>query len=302
MVLLAANLNLREQKSRPNTMNTALNFSYEFFPPRTEQAEQNLNQAVQQLKSLKPHYFSVTFGAGGSTKEKTFETVVKLQQQTGIAVAPHLSCMAASKAGLQQLLQDYQQHNIKRIVALRGDQPSGVGRWDAGDFNHANELVRFIREQTGDYFTIDVAAYPEVHPEAPSAQRDLLFFKQKVDAGANSAITQYFYNPDAYFNFIERCQCVGINIPIIAGIMPISNYAQLARFSQACGAEIPRWLQRRLADFAEDDKACLQDFGVEFVSQMCRRLLDGGAAGLHFYTLNNAHLTLRIINNLRKET
>ena len=279
-------------------MQTLKQFSCEFFPPRTAESQQKLYQTVEALQKFNPEYLSVTFGAGGSTKEKTFDTVVELQKRTGIKVAPHFSCIAASRDELQQILLDYQQQGIHKIVALRGDQPSGIGRADAGDFRYANELVEFIRQQTGNHFDITVAAYPETHPEAVNAQQDLLNFKRKVDAGANSAITQYFYNVDAYFDFVERSQAIGVDVPIIAGIMPISNYQQLARFSQTCGAELPRWLHRRLASFAEDDKASLQSFGVDFISHLCQRLLDNGAPSLHFYTLNQAGLVSRIINNL----
>ncbi|MDD2814778.1 MAG: methylenetetrahydrofolate reductase [NAD(P)H] [Thiotrichaceae bacterium] len=273
-----------------------LTLSCEFFPPRTEQGMIKLRQVREQLQVLKPSYFSVTFGAGGSTQEKTFETVVDIQQQSNVMAAPHLSCVASTKENIYELLQAYQAKNIRRIVALRGDTPSGL-RGSLGDFNYANELVSFIRESTGEHFHIEVAAYPEFHPQARSAKADLDFFQQKVEAGANSAITQYFYNADAYFSFVEECTRRGINIPIIPGIMPITNYTQLARFSETCGAEIPRWLRWRLQAL-EDDKASLQAFGLDVITALCERLLAGGVPGLHFYSLNQAELTLEIAKRL----
>jgi methylenetetrahydrofolate reductase (NADPH) len=255
-----------------------------------------LRQVRAQLQVLNPSYFSVTFGAGGSTQEKTFETVVDIQQHSEVMAAPHLSCVASTKETIYELLQAYQAKNIRRIVALRGDTPSGL-RGSLGEFNYANELVSFIRESTGEHFHIEVAAYPEFHPQARSAKADLDFFQQKVEAGANSAITQYFYNADAYFSFVEECTRRGINIPIIPGIMPITNYTQLARFSETCGAEIPRWLRWRLQAL-EDDKASLQAFGLDVITQLCERLLAGGVQGLHFYSLNQAELTLEIAKRL----
>ncbi|HDN26732.1 MAG TPA: methylenetetrahydrofolate reductase [NAD(P)H] [Thioploca sp.] len=278
------------------TQQQALTISCEFFPPRTEKAVLKLRETREQLKVLQPAYFSVTFGAGGSTQEKTFESVVEIQEQSGLDAAPHLSCIGSTRENILKLLQDYQAHSIRRIVALRGDQPSG---WAGplGEFRHANELVKFIRTETGSHFYIEVAAYPEFHPQARSAKDDLDYFKQKVEAGADSAITQYFYNADAYFRLIDSCTKRGIKIPIVPGIMPISNYEQLARFSDTCGAEIPRWLRWRLKDFG-DDKEGLQAFGVDVVTQMCERLLAGGAPGLHFYTLNQAGLILEIAKRL----
>ncbi|MEN9461310.1 MAG: hypothetical protein RIS84_1330 [Pseudomonadota bacterium] len=273
-----------------------LTLSCEFFPPRTEQGMIKLRQVRAQLQVLNPSYFSVTFGAGGSTQEKTFETVVDIQQHSEVMAAPHLSCVASTKETIYELLQAYQAKNIRRIVALRGDTPSGL-RGSLGEFNYANELVSFIRESTGEHFHIEVAAYPEFHPQARSAKADLDFFQQKVEAGANSAITQYFYNADAYFSFVEECTRRGINIPIIPGIMPITNYTQLARFSETCGAEIPRWLRWRLQAL-EDDKASLQAFGLDVITQLCERLLAGGVQGLHFYSLNQAELTLEIAKRL----
>jgi methylenetetrahydrofolate reductase (NADPH) len=273
-----------------------LTISCEFFPPRTETGMEKLRDIRQQLQVLQPAYFSVTFGAGGSTQEKTFETVIDIQQHSTTEAAPHLSCIGSTQEHIRQLLQDYQTHHIRRIVALRGDRPSG---WAGpiGEFRYANELVAFIREQTGSHFHIEVAAYPEFHPQARSAKVDLNYFKQKVQAGADSAITQYFYNADAYFRFLESCQAIGIDIPIVPGMMPISNYEQLARFSKTCGAEIPRWLDWRLQEWI-DDKASLQAFGLDVVTQLGERLIAGGAPGLHFYTLNQAELTLTIAKRL----
>ncbi|MEK8017621.1 MAG: methylenetetrahydrofolate reductase [NAD(P)H] [Candidatus Parabeggiatoa sp.] len=274
----------------------ALTTSCEFFPPRTDKAMLKLHQIREQLQVLQPAYFSVTFGAGGSTQEKTFETIVDIQEQSDFDAAPHLSCIGSTRENILKLLQEYQAHGIRRIVALRGDQPSG---WAGplGKFRYANELVEFIRAETGSHFHIEVAAYPECHPQAQSAKADLDFFKQKVQAGANSAITQYFYNADAYFRFVDGCTQRGIDIPVVPGIMPISNFEQLARFSDTCGAEIPRWLRGNLKDL-ETDKAALQAFGVDVVTTLCERLLAGGAPGLHFYTLNQAKLTLEIAKRL----
>ncbi len=276
-------------------MTTELTLSCEFFPPHTEKGVVKLREVRKQLQeALQPAYFSVTFGAGGSTQEKTFETVVEIQQH--LEAAPHLSCIGSTRENILKLLQDYQAQGIRRIVALRGDKPSGWAG-NLGEFSYANELVRFIRAETGSHFHIEVAAYPEFHPEARSAKEDLDYFKQKVETGANSAITQYFYNAEAYFRFIDSSTARGIDIPIIPGIMPISNYEQLTRFSDTCGAEIPRWLRQRLKDLAED-KAALQDYGVEVMIQLCERLLAGGAPGLHFYTLNQSKLILKIATGL----
>jgi methylenetetrahydrofolate reductase (NADPH) len=277
-----------------NSQNLIL--SCEFFPPRTEQGMTKLRLVREQLKVLNPNYFSVTFGAGGSTQEKTFETVIEIQAQSGVLAAPHLSCIASTKQSLFQLLQAYKANDIRRIVALRGDIPSGM-RGSLGEFNYANELVSFIRETTGNHFHIEVAAYPEFHPQARSAKADLDFFQQKVRAGADSAITQYFYNADAYFSFIDACQKRQIHIPIVPGIMPITNYMQLVRFSETCGAEIPRWLRWRLQDL-EHDKAALQAFGLDVVTALCERLLSQGVSGLHFYSLNQAEFTLEIAKRL----
>ena len=270
-------------------------FSFEFFPPKTEQAVTNLRDTVDKLACLQPSFCSVTFGAGGSTREMTFETVVDIQQNTGIEAAPHISCIASTKENIHDVLQAYQSNDIRHIVALRGDMPSGM--MSAGEFRYANELVAFIRAETGDHFHIEVAAYPEVHPQAANAETDLLNFKRKVEAGADTAITQYFYNPDAYFRFIDDCERLGITLPIVPGIMPITNYTQLSRFSEACGAEIPRWVKKRLELFGED-RTAIRAFGVDVVTELCRRLLDQGAPGLHFYTLNQSEACLAIWGNL----
>jgi methylenetetrahydrofolate reductase (NADPH) len=266
-------------------------FSCEFFPPITAEGLTKLQTARQQLLALNPAYFSVTYGAGGSTRDRTVEIVLDTQAYSGIPAAPHLTCIASTRDSVRELLNHYKTHGIRRIVALRGDMPSGMR--DAGEFRYANELVSFIRVEFGDHFHIEVAAYPEYHPQAPSPEKDLENFQRKVDAGANSAITQYFYNPDAYFRFVDHCAGQGINIPIVPGIMPITNFTQLARFSDACGAEIPRWIRKKLESFG-DDRDAIRAFGLDVVSQLCRKLLDGGAPGLHFYTMNQAGLTLAI--------
>ena len=255
-----------------------------------------LAASSKKLATLQPRFFSVTFGAGGSTRDHTFETVTDLQKNTGIETAPHLSCISSTRENIREALAAYQEAGISHMVALRGDMPSGMV--EAGEFRYANELVTFIREETGDHFHIEVAAYPEYHPQASSPDRDLANFKRKVGAGANSAITQYFYNPDAYFRFVERCNRTGIDIPIVPGIMPITNFHQLARFSDACGAEIPRWIRKRLEAYSEDT-ASIQAFGEEVVTNMCAQLLGGGAPGLHFYTLNRAAPAIAIWNNLK---
>jgi methylenetetrahydrofolate reductase (NADPH) len=270
-------------------------FSFEFYPPKTEEGAASLQVVHNQLAVLNPDFFSVTFGAGGSTRDKTFDTVVDIQAQ-GIAAAPHLSCVASTKDNIRAILKSYQQHGIAKIVALRGDLPSGM--MSAGEFRYANELVEFIRLETADYFDIHVAAYPEVHPQAANGVEDFKNFKRKVEAGANSAITQYFYNAEAYFYFVDLCEKNSIDIPIVPGIMPITQYAQLFRFSEMCGADIPRWLRKRLESFG-DDKVAVQDFGLDVVSRLCQRLLEAGAPGLHFYTMNQATPTLAILENLQ---
>lgn len=269
-------------------------FSFELFPPKTNEGMAKLQLTVRKLAEVEPLYFSVTYGAGGSTRDRTLETVDWLRSES-IATAPHLSCIGLHKEEILELLQHYKSQGITRLVALRGDMPSGMG--DTGDFPYANELVEFIRAEIGDHFHLEVAAYPEFHPQAPNAKTDLENFKRKVNAGANGAITQYFYNADSYFNFVDSCEKLGIDIPIVPGIMPINNYAQLARFSDACGAEIPRWLRKRLEEFDEDLES-IRAFGLDVVTEMCQRLLDQGAPGLHFYTMNQAELTLALWNNL----
>jgi methylenetetrahydrofolate reductase (NADPH) len=269
-------------------------FSLEFSAPKTEEAVEKVKKVHQRLSNLSPHFFSVTYGAGGSTKDGTKQTVLDLSE-TGSVVAPHISFGGDDPAVIAALLHDYRAAGISRLVALRGDRPSGIG--SMMKMSHADELVRFIRQETGDHFHIDVAAYPEVHPESESVESDIHYFKQKVDAGANSAITQYFYNADAYFRFLDSCNAAGIDVPIVPGIMPITNYKGLVRFSDICGAEIPRWIDKNLISY-QDDPVALKAFGDEVVTRLCQQLLDGGAPGLHFYTLNQSLPTLRIWNNL----
>ena len=269
--------------------------SFEFFPPKTDEQREQLDRTVQLLKAHRPEYASVTFGAGGSTLSYTSETVQRLHAKHGLAVAPHLSCVGGSRAELAALLDSYRAAGYRRIVALRGDLPSGMAT--PGDFRYAAELVRFIREHSGDHFHIEVAAYPETHPQADNALHDLQHFKAKIDAGANGAITQYFFNPDAYFRFVDDVRKLGVNVPIVPGIMPISNYSQLQRFSDMCGAEIPRWIAKRMQAHG-DDAESVRALGVEVVAQMCRRLLDGGAPGLHFYTLNRAKALQAVLEQL----
>ncbi len=258
--------------------------SFEFFPPKTAEGMEKLREARRKLAQLDPKFFSVTFGAGGSTRDRTLETVLEIQRE-GFDAAPHLSCISSTRDEIRAILAQYREHGIRHLVALRGDLPSGEVA--ASDFRYANELVAFIRQETGDWFSIEVAAYPEFHPEAPSARADLDAFRRKVDAGANAAITQYFYNADAYFRFMDACRSMGVEIPVVPGIMPIYNIAQLSRFSAVCGAEIPRWLRLRLQDYG-DDLASLRAFGLDVVTELSERLLKGGAPGLHFYTLNQA--------------
>lgn len=270
--------------------------SLEFFPPRDIAAQEKLVRSAKQLLALEPAYVSVTFGAGGSTRAGTADTV-RLLQNLGCDAAPHLSCIGATRAVLGDILDAYREQGIRRIVALRGDMPSGMGG-DQGELHYASELVAFIRQHSGDWFHIEVAGYPEMHPQSANAETDLAHFIRKVQAGADSAITQYFFNADAYFDFVERVQAKGIDIPVVPGIMPITNYVQLARFSTMCGAEIPRWIRLRLADFG-DDKASIKAFGIDVISRLSQDLLDNGAPGLHFYTLNNAEVTMAIWRQLR---
>jgi methylenetetrahydrofolate reductase (NADPH) len=276
------------QKKHPRTL------SFEFFPPKTPDGVEKLRTARRQLAKLKPKFFSVTYGAGGSTRDRTLETVLEIQAD-GSAAAPHLSCVGSTREDLRSVLAQYKSHGIRHIVALRGDLPSGAA--SAGDLRHANELVAFIRKETGDWFRIEVACYPEFHPQAPSADEDIRNFKRKIEAGADAAITQYFYNADAYFRLVDACEAQGIDVPIVPGIMPIGNFSQLARFSDACGAEIPRWLLLRMQGYG-DDAASIRAFGLDVVSELCRRLLAQGAPGLHFYTMNRADLSTELWQRL----
>ena len=275
---------------------TTRNFSLsiEFFPPQTPEGMEKLRATRAQLAVLKPDFFSCTYGAGGSTRERTFEAVFDIQK-AGHAAAPHLSCIGSSKASIRDILATYQTKGIRRIVALRGDLPSGSA--DSGELRYANELVEFIRAETGEHFSIEVAAYPEWHPQAKSPRDDLLAFKRKIDAGANSAITQYFYNFDAYAHFVDECSKLGIDTPIIPGIMPISSFSKLARFSDACGAEIPRWMRKKFESFGDDSES-IKAFGFDVVTAMCEKLLAAGAPGLHFYSMNQAAPTLKICKSL----
>ncbi|TVQ70651.1 MAG: methylenetetrahydrofolate reductase [NAD(P)H] [Chromatiaceae bacterium] len=270
-------------------------FSFEFFPPKNDEGAKKLKDTWTELAKLEPRFFSVTYGAGGSTQARTLETVLDIHKNSGVDAAPHLSCIDSTAEQMRGILQLYKDNGLRHIVALRGDLPSGMR--DPGEFRYANELVEFIRKETGDHFTLEVAAYPEFHPQAPNALKDLQNFKRKVDAGADSAITQYFYTAEAYFRFVEDCEKLDINIPIVPGIMPITNYKQLARFSDACGAEIPRWIRKRLEAFGEDT-ASIKAFGEEVVTDMCAQLLKAGAPGLHFYTMNQAGPIQAIWKNL----
>ncbi len=279
---------MESQKQHPKQ------FSFEFFPPKSDEGAAKLRETRDELAKLNPKYVSVTFGAGGSTQEGTVETVREMSR-AGLDTAPHLSCIGSSKEDIRGLLNGYIEMGVKRIVALRGDMPSGMR--EAGAFHYANELVEFIRSETGDHFHIEVAAYPEFHPQAPNAEADLDNFANKVEAGANAAITQYFYNLDAYLRFVEECEKRNVTIPIVPGIMPITNIKNLARFSEMCGADIPRWLRLRLEAYGDDTQS-LRAFGLDVTSELCRRLLDAGAPGLHFYTMNQVAATRVIWTNL----
>jgi methylenetetrahydrofolate reductase (NADPH) len=270
-------------------------FSIEFFPPKTPEGAEKLRVTRARLAELQPKYFSVTFGAGGSTQQGTLQTVQEIQA-AGHDAAPHLSCVGATRESIRAVLKQYQDSGIRRIVALRGDLPSGYG--GAGELRYASDLVEFIRQETGDWFRIEVAAYPEMHPQARSPQDDLQAFARKVSAGADAAITQYFYNADAYFSFVDNVRKLGVTVPIVAGIMPITNYTQLLRFSDMCGAEIPRWVRLKLASFG-DDSASIKAFGLDVVTSLCEKLLAGGAPGLHFYSMNQAVPTTAIWQRLR---
>ncbi len=270
-------------------------FSFEFFPPRTEEGSQNLSQVVEDLNQFDPEFFSVTFGAGGSTKEKTLETVIAIKE-SGATAVPHISCISSTKEEIKSLINEYQSRGINRIVALRGDNPSGVVSYK--DFQYANDLVKFIRDETGDFFQIEVAAYPEFHPESLSASSDVESFQRKINSGANGAITQFFFNVDAYFKFVEDCQKKSINVPIVPGIMPIYNIKQLSRFAGNCGSEIPRWLKMRLEDY-EDDIESLRSYGIDVITELCETLVQFEVPGIHFYTLNKSQIISKIIKNLQ---
>ena len=273
-------------------MNTEI--SIEFFPPQTPEGVEKLRAVREKLAVLKPEFFSVTFGAGGSTRERTFSVVKEIAAE-GFDAAPHLSCVGSTRQNILDILNDYQQAGIRRIVALRGDLPSGTA--EAGEFRYANELVEFIREETGDHFRLEVAAYPEWHPQARFPRDDLANFVRKVKAGADSAITQYFFNADAYFHFVDEVRALGVDIPIVPGIMPIASFSKLARFSDACGAELPRWMRRKFEGLGDDTDA-IRAFGLDIVTELCERLLAGGAPGLHFYSMNQSALTLEICKRL----
>jgi len=270
-------------------------YSFEFFPPKTEKGIENLAKVRDELAKLDPAFFSVTYGAGGSTQDSTINTVITTQKESGIPTASHLSCVGSSEEQIRDILVMYKENGINRLVTLRGDLPSGMR--DIGDFQYANELIAFIRKETGDHFQIEAAAYPEMHPQAPNYQKDIENFARKMDAGADRAITQYFYNPDSYFHFVDSVNKVGVDKPIVPGIMPITNFVQLARFSDGTGAEIPRWLRKRLEGYG-DDVDSIQKLGNEFVTDMCEKLIAGGAPGLHFYSMNRVAPSKAIWNNL----
>ena len=281
--------------SRLTTHRLPVPCSLEFFPPKTDEQITQLDRALPKLKSVNPEYVSVTFGAGGSTLTQTPRTVQHLRESHGLEVAPHVSCMGGSRVEIDALLAQYKALGCRRIVALRGDLPSGMA--SPGDFRYASELVGFIRDRHGSHFHIEVACYPECHPQSEHAKAELKHFKAKVDAGANGAITQYFFNPDAYFRFVDDAQHAGINVPIVPGIMPISNFSQLRRFSDACGAEIPRWIGKRMLAYG-DDSGSIREFGADVVASLCRRLIEGGAPALHVYTLNRAQATLAVLERM----
>jgi methylenetetrahydrofolate reductase (NADPH) len=276
----------------------AISFSFELFPPRTPEGAAKLPAVIDRLAAVQPAYFSVTYGAGGSTQDGTYETIVRVVEDTGVEAAPHLTCVGSTRVKVAALLDRYRKAGVKRIVALRGDLPATARGAEApGEFRFGNELVEFIRQTHDTHFRIEVACYPETHPQAPSPEADFANFLRKARAGADTAITQYFFSADAYFDFVARCAKAGLTIPIVPGIMPITNFAQLARFSEACGAEIPRWIRLRLERLA-GDKPALLDFGLDVITRLCETLLRGGAPGLHFYTLNQSEPTLRLWKNL----
>ncbi len=273
-------------------MNTEI--SIEFFPPQTPEGVEKLRTVRLELAKLDPTFFSVTFGAGGSTRERTFSVVKEIAAE-GFDAAPHLSCIGSTRDNIREILNEYKAAGIKRTVALRGDLPSGMA--ETGEFRYANELVEFIRAETGDWFSIEVAAYPEWHPQARSPKDDLNAFVRKIKAGANSAITQYFFNADAYFNFVDEAQALGVNVPIVPGIMPIAGFTKLARFSDACGTDIPRWMRKKLESYGDDTNS-IRAFGLDVITELCERLIKGGAPGLHFYSMNQAALTTEICRRL----
>jgi methylenetetrahydrofolate reductase (NADPH) len=280
-------------------MNSPLSFSFELGPPRTPEAAEKLPAVIARLAEVKPDYFSVTYGAGGSTQEGTYETIMSVIRLTGIDAAPHLTCVGSTRAHVAAQLRRYREAGVKRIVALRGDLPAtAMSAAAPGEFQYANELVSFIRKEHGDGFKIEVAAYPEMHPQAAKPSEDFEYFRRKVEAGADAALTQLFYNADVYFDFMERCENAGIKIPIVPGIMPITSYANTLRFCSGCGADLPRWVRLRLEEL-QDDKPALHDFGLSVVTRLCKTLLSNGAPGLHFYTINQAGPTLRLWQNLR---
>lgn len=286
---------MTDQITEQDTRRTVeLRLSFEFFPPKTDKGREKLQSVSEILQSVSPDFFSVTYGAGGSTRDNT-KGIVKTMKDQGYSVAPHLSFGGDSEESMIALLQDYKDLNVDRIVALRGDMPSGIG--GSSHMVHANELVAFIRKHFGDTFHLEVAAYPEIHPESHSYDTDIQYLKGKFDAGANSALTQYFFNPDAYFYFVDQCEAAGIDQPIYPGIMPITNYKNLARFSDACGADIPRWIRKRLEAYRDDNES-IAKFGIDLISELCETLIDNGAPGLHFYTMNQVNPTLTILSNL----
>ena len=276
-------------------MGTVPNNSFEFFPPRTPEGKAKLRATWQELAKLEPRFFSCTYGAGGSTQAGTLETVLEIMQ-AGHEAAPHISCVASTKKDILDQLERYKAAGIRHLVALRGDLPSGIAA--SGEFRYASDLVAFIRESTGDWFRIEVACYPEYHPQTRNAADEVKNFKKKVDAGADAAITQYFYNADAYFRFVDEARAAGITVPIVPGVMPIGNFSQLARFSDACGAEIPRWMRVKLESY-RDDSASIRAFGLDVVTALCAKLIAAGAPGLHFYTLNQAALSAEIWKRLK---
>jgi methylenetetrahydrofolate reductase (NADPH) len=278
-------------------MSTPFRFSFELFPPRTPEGAAKLPGVLAQLAAAKPDYFSVTHGAGGSDQEGTYETLLTVVRETGVEAAPHLTCVGSTREGLRATLETYRDAGVKRIVALRGDLPATYPAAAPGEFRYASELVSFIREEFGETFRVEVAAYPEMHPQAANPAADFENFKHKVECGADGAITQLFYSADSYFDFMERCEKAGIRIPIVPGIMPITGYANIVRFCSGCGADLPRWIKLRLEQL-QDDKPALQDFGLAVVTRLCETLLKGGAPGLHFYTINQADPTLRLWANL----